>query len=350
MNKQQQVLFRASSISALMTGGNSLTQKQLDYLESLQLRTADYEEKKAAYDAQMERYQRALDTVSLLQHNNQQQQVENGTILAKEKAARTKQLANRKKLITRAAKKIKLGARPLTLKMETDLKDLREKAAAPFEFGKTAKRFIESVWLRNTFGYQDPVVSKEMLKGHLCEDDSIGLVASLLPSKQFRRKNTVRKTNEHFTGQCDIDLDSEDTIEDVKTSWDLRTFFEVETAPEGYYAQGQVYMDLYGRSKFRLYYCMVDTPEELITEEEKKFFFKFGCDYDNPNYIEVCQMLRRNHIVESRIPAAMRVKCFDFDRDQEYIDELKRRVELARKYYNTLQLIPDALSVKQFVK
>jgi len=278
------ITFRASAIGSLMVGGNRITDKQLAELDALQLR--------------------------------------------KEQAASETLIDG--KLV-----------KPLTYNMEKKLTELIAKRDAPFEFGESSKRFIEKEWLRKEYGYDEPLVTKEMLKGHLCEQDSIGLVAKLYPSKQFRAKNKKRQRNDWFSGHCDIDLDSEDIIEDVKTSWDIRTFFETRSFPELYYAQGQVYMDLYGRSKFRLHYCLVDTPEELILEEEKRFWFKFGCDDQNPNYIECSEKIRRNHKVDGVVPIEQRIKTFEFERDEEYLTELKKRVELARIYYQSLTLISN---------
>ena len=267
------IKFRASGVGALMVGGNGITEKQLEKLNQLQ------ERKDAA----------------------------------------------------------KLGnAEPLTDNMESTLSDLKAKRDAPFELSQTAKRFIESEWLRIKYGYDEPVVTNEMLKGHLCEQDSIKLISEVHPVKAFRRKNTKRFENDHFKGCPDIVL--LDLIEDVKSSWSLRTFFEVDSYPELYYAQGQVYMDLTGAKKFRLYYCLNNTPLELLIGEDKKFYYRFGGADNNPHYIEAQEKLYRNHNYDD-IPANQRVKMFEFDYDPEYIAELKKRVEHARLYFDSLKLV-----------
>lgn len=212
-----------------------------------------------------------------------------------------------------------------------------KKAREAGELSQTAKTYIENEWLRINYGYDKPVVTDAILKGQLCEQDSIALLDRVKPAKNKRWKNRERKTDGFFTGCCDLDLKAEDTIEDLKTSWDMRTFFEVKEVPTLYYAQGQVYMYLYRRSHFRLHYCLVDTPEELILEEEKKFYFKFNCNEENRHYIECCEKIRNNHSLQ-RIPIEKRVKTFEFERDDKYIEELKGRVVKAREYYKKITL------------
>jgi hypothetical protein len=149
-------------------------------------------------------------------------------------------------------------------------------------------------------------------------------------------KCKVRKTNEWFTGHCDLDLEADDMIEDAKTSRDKATFAKVDSIPEEYYAQGQVYMDLYGRSRFRLAYCLVETPAELQLDQERIIFFKLGSpDKDNAMWIEAQAQLAANNDL-SEIDPYDRVKIFEFERDEEYLTELKKRVEYARDYYRTL--------------
>lgn len=228
------------------------------------------------------------------------------------------------------------NANKLTPIMAKDLKRLQE-AGIEFELGATAKSFVKSEWLRIKYNYDEPVVTNEMLKGHICEQDSIKLISEVHPVKAFRRKNTRQFINDYFKGCPDIVLKQLDTIEDVKSSWSLKTFFEVDSYPEMYYAQGQVYMDLTGAKKFKLYYCLNNTPIELLTGEDKKYYYRFGGADNNPHYLEAVEKLYRNHNYD-HIPAQDRVKVFEFEYDPEYITELKRRVEYARVYFDSLRL------------
>lgn len=212
-----------------------------------------------------------------------------------------------------------------------------KKAREAGELSQTAKTYIQNVWLRENYGYDEPVVTNQMLKGHLCEQDSMGLVSKLYPSPEFRKKNKRNYINDWFTGTPDVILALDNTVEDLKTCWDLRTYFEKMEVPKLYYTQGQVYMDLTGARKFRLHYCLINTPEELILEEEKRFWFRFGCDDENKHYQQISRQLRRNHHFD-HIPIEQRVKTFTFDYDEAFMAELKKRIEKARSYYATLSL------------
>lgn len=198
----------------------------------------------------------------------------------------------------------------------------------------TAQDYILETWLRNEFGYNEEVVTDEMLKGQVCEQDSMALVSELMGG--FRMKCKKRKTDAWFTGHCDV-LHKE-AVEDIKTCWSLKTFVKTTSYPELYYAQGQVYMHLYKKDVFRLFYCLVDTPPEMVTSLQKRLWYKYQCDDNSPEYKFAADCVERNHSIASKLPAQERVRMFEIERNQDYIDELKARVERARTYYNSLTL------------
>ena len=227
------------------------------------------------------------------------------------------------------------NAKPLTAKMQEELAGLIEKRDSEFRFGATAKTYIRNCWLLNEYGCQEPVLTPQMLKGMVCELDSIGLLDSQVPSVVFRAKNEQRFENEWFTGEPDLLTD--DWVEDVKTSWSLQTFFNVSKPDPIYYAQGQVYMDLTGKSRFRLAHVLVDTPPLMLQEECRRYAWKFEGNEDHPEYKQIESRLNALHKV-SHIPESKRIKVFEFERDDEFLDTLKSRVEQARRYYSALSL------------
>lgn len=216
------------------------------------------------------------------------------------------------------------------------LGDLMTNGRKSTDMGDTAKNYIRQLWLEQEFGYKEDVMSDEMLKGHLCEQDSLGLVQQVLGG-EFRIKNTKRLSNEYICGTPDIDLKREPVIEDVKTSFNLRTFYEAEQS-KPYFWQGQGYMWLANKTHYRLIYCLVPTPDELISEQKKRFYFKFNCDESNPDYIRICEQIDHNNNLINLLPPAKRIKVFEFDLDLDMIEALKQRVEQARTYYETLTL------------
>lgn len=131
-------------------------------------------------------------------------------------------------------------------------------AMAKTEIVSMAKQFV--------YDYRYEVTSRTMDKGLQCEDQGIALYNNVFFTSH--KKNTIRKSNEWVTGECDILVPSVKTI-DVKLAWSLDTFpctsAEVaQTCKEsGYDWQGQVYNWLEDVPEHEVAYLMVTTPEEL---------------------------------------------------------------------------------------
>ncbi len=137
----------------------------------------------------------------------------------------------------------------------------------------TAQTALSDMAKEFAYGYSAVVDCKEMRKGIQCEDDSIALLNAVL-FEQYT-KNTERKNDEFFTGECDI-LKPVEYVRDVKTAWSLATFpatikrVEDTAKKAGYDWQGRVYMRLFDVEEFWLDYCMVSTPEELRRYEQSE--------------------------------------------------------------------------------
>ncbi len=93
---------------------------------------------------------------------------------------------------------------------------------------ETAKTFVESIWLENMFEYRKEVITDEIYKGLIVEQDAMVLVQSVLGG-EFRKKYRHNLENDYLTGHPDIVLS--DCVEDVKSSYDVRTFFNSELTP-----------------------------------------------------------------------------------------------------------------------
>lgn len=228
--------------------------------------------------------------------------------------------------------------KPLTKLQADELARLIAKRDAPPELPQTAKSYIEELWRKIKFGYSEPVVTDELLKGDMCEQEGIDMVSLLLPG-EFRVKNKITFDEDpYFIGTPDILLEQEpDVVEDIKSVWSLKTFMDKTDIEPIYYGQGQVYLHLTSRKKFRVHYCLFNTPKELVEREQRHFFWKFGGDETNKQYLEICEQIARNHDVE-KIPLHKRLKTFEFDYDPCYIAELQKRVEIARVYFDSLKL------------
>lgn len=204
---------------------------------------------------------------------------------------------------------------------------------------ETTKSYIEEIWLKNNYGYDEVVLTDEMLKGLLCEQDAMQLVQDVANDGIFREKyKDGQLSNEYIIGNPDILIkqDGIKIIEDTKCSFTIKTFFNAEMS-KLYEWQLRGYMWLTGSRKARLRYALVDTPLEIIQELQKKAFFKFGCDENNKDYIRFCEQIERNHTF-SHIPAEKRLKTYEIEHDDNLIEVLKEQLEKCVVYYNSLSL------------
>ena len=172
----------------------------------------------------------------------------------------------------------------------------------------TCKTYIKELVKEDLFGYKSTIDSKYLTKGIDMEDTSIDLYNEVHGTLYL--KNTERLENEFITGECDIN--AEDKIIDIKTSWSLETF---PASPEDvnnkdYEWQLRAYMWLYDKPKAELAYCMVSTPDYLLKE------------WDNWDI----------HKVDKHDPF-LRVTTISFERDRDKERDIIDRVIECGKFY-----------------
>jgi len=199
---------------------------------------------------------------------------------------------------------------------------------------ETAKSLIHAMWLDYTYGYREYINNEYMDKGLKMEQDSMALVQKVLGGA-FRIKNREKLKNEYLIGTPDIIL--ADTVEDIKTCWSLRTFFEAEPTTM-YIAQAQAYMALTGKHEYRLIYSLIPNTKDMIINECERLVYKFNREYENADYIEQCQQIQRNNDLINDLPISDRVKVFELKYDADMIAEMYSKIEQGREYYSTLKL------------
>lgn len=204
------------------------------------------------------------------------------------------------------------------------------------ELSKTTETFIRQMWLEREFKYREEFMTEEIMKGLLCEDDSLGLLQSVIGG-EFRMKNSDFFKNDYVCGTPDVILKREDYVEDVKTSYNLRTFMEADLS-KNYWWQGQGYMWLSGKKNYRLVYCLVPTPSELLVREKRSWLYKFGGDEQNQHFLAAIDQIDRNNDLIEELPKSSRIKVFDFQYEPDKIESLKVRIEACRRFYDTLAL------------
>jgi hypothetical protein len=191
------------------------------------------------------------------------------------------------------------------------------------------KTFLGNLFKEELFGKSGEIKSKYLSKGLLVEQESIELYNSV--NDTGYKKNTKRYNNEHITGEPDI---VSDALIDIKSSWDHTTFplTNEDNPNKDHYWQLQGYMALTKLKTSKVVYCLVDTPDELIHHEIKVIAYKLGV-IDLPEELEDSIW---DGLKFAKTNPKDRVKEFVVERNQDDIDSIYKRVELARGYLNKL--------------
>lgn len=214
--------------------------------------------------------------------------------------------------------------------------------------GITREKYLRQLHREIKYGRRKEFSSKYTEKGLQVEEDSITLYSRV--KKVFFKKNKERINNSYITGEPDAftgtDIRNADKIVDAKSSWDLFTFpYPNDKISKDYYWQMQGYMALTGARSATLAFCLIDTPETLIMDEERKLFYKMNAGtFENPLYIQACEELRRSMIFGD-IPLSDRVIEFHIQRNDKDIAAIYNRVDTCRAYLCDLerQLNPGAM-------
>lgn len=222
--------------------------------------------------------------------------------------------------------------KPLTPNMESELAKLINKRDNP-ELPEGAKSYCKEWLIKHKFKRNKEFKNAVIEKGLACEQDAIELL-SLVHGEDYV-KNEDYFSNDFCHGSPDIlTLDS---VRDIKSSWDLYTFpmFEDEIPKKEYWWQLQGYMWLTGNKKAYLDYVLIDTPMPLILLDLKKLYYQSGGVAEEWTQ-EKYEFLYPNYQFKD-IPNEQRIKTFEFTFEDWIPEQITYRVELCRKYINSLQ-------------
>jgi hypothetical protein len=210
----------------------------------------------------------------------------------------------------------------------TEPKSAADKKAG--NLSKTAQTYLIKTYIETYWGIEKDISTKQMEKGTGCEEDSLTLVS--LHDDFFYEKNQLSLSNAYIKGTADIVL--EDEVHDIKTSWDAHSFLPklTEEIDNNYFYQLQGYLWLYGKSKAKLRYCLVDTPETLRNQE--KYWLSRRMDVvteESPDFLREWAKIEKNMIF-SGLPVHERVITLEVARDEEVIAQIPQKVEKAREF------------------
>ena len=196
------------------------------------------------------------------------------------------------------------------------------------KMGAGAKTYAEEWFISQLTGKKKRIDSKYLKSGIEREPDSIKRA-----SKHFGVelvKNELQLENAFFTGE--FDTKTNDTIIDVKSSWDAFTFpFFMKKPDEKYVRQLQIYLALTGFEKASLVYCLENGTEDMVESLSWKIAKEQGADEPDISHWTLAeQELNYDHL-----DPALRIKVFNFDRDNELIKNMEQSVCDLQKYIET---------------
>ena len=201
---------------------------------------------------------------------------------------------------------------------------------------QTTKTFLLELWIKEKFCIEKDINSKYLEKGISCESDGRSILQKVFYRDEFVSKNKIRLENDFLSGEYDYFSNTDNTVTDIKNAWDLFSFHKAELTHD-YKWQLKGYAMLLGIKKCRLLYCLNDMPDFLLCEEEKKMFYngKF-LSTESQEFLSACQDLRKKYTY-GYLKLEERFKYWHFECTNQDIDEIKKSVELSRKYLIELE-------------
>lgn len=189
---------------------------------------------------------------------------------------------------------------------------------------ETAKTFLVTWYKEKLYNRRKEIQSKFLTKGNTCEEDSIEYLNHLYGTDY--KKNEQHFNNDYINGAPDII--TEDTIIDIKNSWDFTTFplFSNLIPTKDYHWQVQGYMMLTGKRNGSIIYTLMDLPDEQIEQEYRR---TGGTGLVTPEF--------RSNYKYADVPTELRVKKFDFEYSEDMAEQILAKIEEARKFVSSLR-------------
>lgn len=149
-------------------------------------------------------------------------------------------------------------------------------------------------------------------KGKACEQQAIDLYNAVFLTDLQKVDEFDRRSNGVITGEPDLIASSIGKGVDIKCSWSLLTFplTSDQAAKKEYEWQARGYMHLFDLPAWEIAYCMIDTPDELISS------------WDDLSI----------HKVDPSIPIHHRITIARYERDAELEAKMLERCARANQW------------------
>lgn len=220
------------------------------------------------------------------------------------------------------------------------LGELMTESRSKGDIGETFKSALMSCFIEAKYGRKKNIQNKYIEKGLAVEEDSITLYSRV--KKKFFQKNEETLVNDFFIGTPDLfegpSIHEATAIIDIKSSWNIHTFFSTIIKPQNksYYWQGQAYMDLTGAKTFKLVYCLVSAPEQIINDEKRRLAWQMGVATDDNELAQKAFEELDREMIFDDIPIEERWIQQVIMRDDNAIESAKEKMKVCRDFLNKL--------------
>ena len=196
---------------------------------------------------------------------------------------------------------------------------------------QTTKTYLQELAVQEVYGIRKEFSSRYTDKGNEVEELSIALCNDVL-NLGFIYKNEEHFENEWISGTPDVNTD--EILLDVKSSWDATTFpfFDTELKNKEYFYQLQGYLYLTNKTEALLCYCLIDTPLQIVEDEIRREHWKASLIEES---LDLRAFVQAKHTF-GHIPKEKRLKTFKIVKDDVVIEAIKTRIEECREYYDIL--------------
>jgi hypothetical protein len=202
------------------------------------------------------------------------------------------------------------------------------------DLGETAKTYLINTYIKEVYGREKDITTKQMAKGTENEPEGIKMLSRFY-QKPFE-KNEQCFENEFQIGHPDIIhmVDDKKKVFDTKLSFDIWTFLSNVMKPvdRNYYYQIQSYLSLTGGDCGEVNFILTDCSEEMINDEKRKLMYQMKAVTDiDPEYLEAAAGLEIN-LIYPDIPLEQKILCFPIERDNEVIEQINKKVVKCREF------------------
>jgi hypothetical protein len=192
--------------------------------------------------------------------------------------------------------------------------------------------YLKELYYQHVKGYRKDFATKYTEKGNFCEEDSITMLQKTIFKGKLLVKNKERKQNKFIIGLHDVQVLK--IIVDNKNCFDWITF-DAAYLSKLYEWQLRGYMWLNNCDEAILFYSLLNMPEQMLQDEERKLFYsqKKWISFESPDYLAECDKLREMFNFE-KYPIEQRFKVFRIERNLAKEELIKSSILKCRIWLN----------------